>query len=200
MARLLLLRHGQSVWNAEARWQGQADPPLTPLGEAQAAVAVEWLRGFGFTAVVTSDLERSRRTAEIIAGALGLPTPTVEPGLRERDVGEWSGHTVDEITTRWPGQLEAWREGLLERTPGGEHEADFSARIMEAVRRLAGADGVLLVVTHGGVIHGVGRALEARWRGSTNLTGWWVEDGLVAGERSGPPEEETNPAAVTTVL
>jgi broad specificity phosphatase PhoE len=202
MARLLLLRHGQSEWNAAGLWQGAADPPLTPHGEEQARAAARWLAHSGLTAVVTSDLQRARRTGEVIAAELGLPMLPVEAGLRERDVGEWSGHTTDEVMVKWPGQLEAWRAGALERPPGGERNADFGARVMAAVERLAdrAEDEVLLVVTHGGVIHTVGSLLGAQWHGVYNLTGWWVEHGPAPGVRAVPPEGDEITAAVTTLL
>jgi len=152
--------------------------------------------------VVTSDLKRARRTGELIAEELGLPLLAVEPGLRERDVGEWSGHTTDEVTAMWPGQLEAWRAGELERPPGGERNTDFAARIMAAVERLVARpeDEVLLVVTHGGVIHTVGNELGAQWHGVYNLTGWWVEHGPSPGVQATPPEGDEITAAVTTLL
>jgi probable phosphoglycerate mutase len=200
VARLLLLRHGQSQWNAEGRWQGVADPPLTSHGEDQAKAAAGWLAHTGFTGVVSSHLRRARRTAEIIAAELGLGAPAVEPELRERDVGDWSGCTTDEIVKRWPGQLEAWRAGHLESPPNGESRAGMESRVMHAVTRLTEGDGVLLVVTHGGVIHTVGTALGAAWHGNNNLCGWWVEPGPAAGVRAAPPEGDEITAAITTVL
>lgn len=197
MARLLLLRHGQSVWNAQSKWQGLADPPLSPLGVAQAEAAAEWLEGYGFTGTVASALERAWRTAEIIGSKLGLPAPVREPGLNERDVGEWSGRSHEEIIRLWPGMLEAWRDGHLDRPPGGEGRAEFAERVMGVVRRLAAQEGTLLVVCHGGVIHAVGRGLKAEWRGNPNLCGWWVEEGLVPGDRAQPPEITS---AATTIL
>ncbi|HEX8581069.1 MAG TPA: histidine phosphatase family protein, partial [Acidimicrobiales bacterium] len=80
--RVLLVRHGQSVWNAEGRWQGQLDPPLSDVGAEQARAAAAHLDGV--VAVATSDLDRARRTAEILAEALGVGPAIVEPGLRER--------------------------------------------------------------------------------------------------------------------
>jgi broad specificity phosphatase PhoE len=205
MARLLLLRHGQSEWNAAGLWQGVADPPLTAHGEEQALKAAGWLAATGITAVVSSDLQRARRTGELIADALGVPLLAAEAGLRERDVGEWSGCTTDEVHNRWPGQLEAWRAGRLERPPGGESNTALTERVMEVIERLAArpAAEVLLVVTHGGVIHTVGDALGSSWHGNANLTGWWVEHGdggPVPGLRAVPPEGDEITAAVTTVL
>ena len=104
MTRVLLIRHGQSEWNADGRWQGQADPPLTDLGRHQALHAS---RNLGVVdAIVASDLQRATETALIIAGELGVGPLVLEPGLRERDAGEWSGLTRAEIERDWPGYLD----------------------------------------------------------------------------------------------
>ena len=182
---LLLIRHGQSVWNAENRWQGQADPPLSPLGEEQARDAAERLAGLEFTGLVSSDLARARRTAEIIGEALGLPVQ-VEPGLREIDVGEWTGFTRAEIDAGWPGELADWSEGRSESPPGGESRTDLAARAQSSVRRLA-ADAppgaTLLVVTHGALLRHLDRALGLEPQSIENLAGRWYSadgDGSVA--------------------
>src|ERR687894_225034 len=105
MARLLLVRHGESTWNARGRWQGWADPPLTDLGRAQAEAAGP--AAAPVDAVVSSDLQRARATAELMAVALGLDPAAVhvEPDVRERDVGDFTGLTRAEIEERWPGVL-----------------------------------------------------------------------------------------------
>lgn len=204
MARLLLLRHGRSTWNAEGRWQGWADAPLAPEGEEQVRALGAMLAGAGvaFAGAVSSDLERSVATAAIVAAVLGLDEVEVEPDLRERDVGDWTGRTTEEIELIWPGAIEAWRAGRLDRPPGGEHEPSFRARVVGAVERLAARPGgPLLVVTHGGVIRAVERHLGGDPRSTANLSGRWAEvvDGaLAAGEAVALPvaEEET----VTTAL
>lgn len=175
---LALVRHGQSTWNARGRWQGQADPPLSPLGEDQAAEAAARLAGVGVTGVVTSDLVRARRTGEIVAEALDLAPVTVCPGLREYDVGEWSGLTKPEIEARWPGQQLQWFQGRLATTPGGEGRAYFERRVREALLRVAAGarpGSVLLVVTHGGVIRALERASGAAPVPIANLAGRWFE-------------------------
>jgi broad specificity phosphatase PhoE len=202
MARLLLLRHGQSEWNAAGRWQGAADPPLTPRGERQAHLAAHWLAHTGLTGVVSSSQRRARQTAEIIARELRVGPLEIETGLRERDVGEWTGLTTTELTDRFPGALDKWRAGQLDRPPGGESNDELTSRVMDAIGRLAERpeSEVLLVVTHGGVIHTVGAALGAAWHGNENLTGWWVEHGPTPGLRAVPPEGDESTAAATTVL
>ncbi len=101
---MLVVRHGQTTWNASKRWQGRADSPLSALGVAQARWAAETLARFDV--VVTSNLSRAHDTGTIIAGAFGAPV-VVDPDLAERDVGEWTGLTFDEIEEGWPGFLAA---------------------------------------------------------------------------------------------
>ena len=154
---MLLVRHAQSVWNVAGRWQGHADPPLTEAGEEQARTAAD--RAGGFDAVVSSDLERARRTAALLVPG---QTPATEPDLREYHVGRWSGLTRIEIEATWPGELARFDCGQLETPPGGERRADFDARIQGALARLAGlwaGTGLdrALIVTHGGVIRAVAR-------------------------------------------
>lgn len=167
---LLLVRHGQSEWNAEGRWQGQADPPLSALGEAQALAAAERLDGID--AVWASDLVRAARTAELIAAELEVDV-VLDERWRERHAGEWQGHTRDEIEGAWPGYLADGR-----RPPGWESDAEVVERAVDACRAIAAthpAAGVV-VVTHGGVV----RTLERHF-GATddellaNLGGRWVE-------------------------
>ena len=168
--RLFLVRHGESIWNAEGRWQGQADPPLSPLGERQAEAAA---RGLTETvdAVWTSDLVRAARTAEILAAGLDRDLPRPEVRLREREVGEWSGLTRAEIDEGWPGYLAERRS-----PPGFEDDDHLHARAESVLRDLAGdAPGTtMLIVTHGGVIRTVERRLGADSTPVPNLGGRWI--------------------------
>lgn len=201
MGRILLLRHGQSTWNAEGRWQGWADPPLSPAGRTQAAAAAVLLAGHGIEAVASSDLRRARETAEIIADALGIENVLVEPGIRERDVGEWSGLTRTDIDARWPGMLTAWRSGQLLALPGGE--GNINERVVAGISRILDqvGDRVTLAVTHGGVIRGLVRHLGGDPDLVANLAGRWI-DGVPGRLRLGPAivfdTDEGN--APTTVL
>lgn len=191
-ARLLVIRHGESTWNARRRWQGWADPPLSELGEAQADAAAAALAALGVRvdAIATSDLRRARRTAERIAMGMGHEPAglVVDAGLRERHIGAWSGRTTAEIEARWPGMIGAWRRGEVASPPGGEDEPTFRARILAACRRaaaLADGAGCVLVVSHGGVIRALERAAGAEAAVRPNLAGRWFEladGGLVAGD------------------
>ncbi len=186
VARLLLIRHGQSEWNAARRWQGQADPPLSELGRWQAAEAAARLEPVDV--VATSTLQRSRVSAEIIAEALGCDPPIPVPELIERDVREFSGLTRAQIEERYPGFLEDGR-----RPPGWEDDAALLDRVLAGLNRLAGlvGDQSALVVTHGGVIHTLEHHLGCPPNRVANMSGRWVTitDGrMVPGERVHPLE------------
>jgi probable phosphoglycerate mutase len=204
MARLLLLRHGQSVWNAEGRWQGTADPELSAEGGSQAAAAAEHLEQEDLWAVWASPLQRAWQTAQIISTTLGLGAVQVDPGLRERDVGELSGLTTPEIEERWPGLLAEWRSGQRDTLPGGE--GDIRERVVAAVQRIAIASDEaghesVLVVTHGGSLTAVELHLGAEPSRPRNVCGRWVDwDG--GSLHPGPPVELLDPdePSVTTVL
>jgi broad specificity phosphatase PhoE len=185
---LLLIRHAQSVWNAEGRWQGWADPPLSAGGERQTCLSAARLRDDPpFEVVVTSDLARARRTAQLIGEVLELAGPHwIEPGLREYHVGEWSGCTVQQIETRWPGQTARFAGDDQFAPPGGESRAHFDTRVVAAGRRVA-ADaaaaglGRMLVVAHGGVVRALARAAgQAEYRVGhlAGYRGWYTPAGL----------------------
>jgi probable phosphoglycerate mutase len=180
MARILLVRHGQSEWNASGRWQGQADPPLSELGEEQAVAAA---RTLGMVdAIYASDLARAHHTAELVAAQLGADV-AVEARLRERSAGEWEGRTRAEIEEGWPGYLETGR-----RPAGYEPDDSVLDRVLGALDAIAAAhDGDVLVVTHGGVVRVVERHLGGDAEGLIpNLGGRWLEhdgDQLKLGER-----------------
>ncbi len=144
---LLVVRHGQSEWNAIGRWQGHADPSLSELGRRQATVAAASIGAVD--GIISSDLLRAAETATIIAHQLGVGPVMVDERLRERDAGEWTGLTKSEIEKRWPG----WIEG--KKRPGGfEDVASVITRVLEAFAAIHAASpgASLLVVTHGGVI------------------------------------------------
>ena len=172
MIRLLLVRHGESTWNAVSRWQGQADPPLSPFGERQAEDAGARLAEIAtITAVWASNLIRARRTGDLIAQRLGIAQVREEPLLRERDVGAWSGLTRDEIEERWPGYLAARRS-----PPDFESDDELLARTRAGLAAAADGSGPgdVLVVTHGGVIRTIERSLGAIPERLPNLGGRWI--------------------------
>ncbi len=159
-----------SVWNVAGRWQGQADPPLSPAGRDQAEAAASGLDPVDL--VITSDLERAHHTGRLLAP--GAPHIT-EPLLREFDVGEWSGRTRRQIEQVWPGDLAAFDAGSLTAPPGGESRAEFDRRVMAAARRiaqLAAATPRTIVVSHGGVLRAMGRLLDQVDRHVGHLCGY----------------------------
>jgi probable phosphoglycerate mutase len=152
MRRILLTRHGETEWNALGRLQGHTDIPLNEAGRAQARALAAGVAGAGLAAVVTSDLVRARETGEIVAAAIGLGAPAIEPALRERRFGVFEGLTRDECAARHPEAWRAWRE-RTGAPPGAEPQALAVARVAEALARIAaGAGGPTLVVSHGGVM------------------------------------------------
>ena len=181
--RILLLRHGQSTWNAQGRWQGWADPPLSDLGREQARNAAAHLRDVELDAVVASDLLRARQTAETLVAELGLDVAIeIVDGLRERDVGRFSGLTRAEIDERYPGLLEG-EDGDPVEAAGGELLDVFVARILDALRQVAAGHpgGHVLAVSHGGVIRWLERHLGADVPDRTfNCSGRWL---TVGGDR-----------------
>jgi broad specificity phosphatase PhoE len=172
---LLIIRHGESEWNVEKRWQGWLDAPLTARGLQQARDRAAALVRSGFAPAVVhcSDLGRARQTAKLIAGALGVSTRP-DPGLRERSGGEWEGFTADEIDDRWPGQRMAWRNGEITTMPGGEDDATVLARFDRAIATAVATGTPALVVTH----HGILRLAATRAGADVhtlipNLGGYW---------------------------
>lgn len=151
--RFFLARHGETEWNALGRLQGHTDIPLNESGRAQARALAAGVTGKGIAAVITSDLLRARETGEIVAGALGLGAPVIEPALRERKFGVFEGLTRDECRARHPEAWQAW-QARTGAPPGGELQADAVARMAGALARIAtaAAGGPALVVSHGGVM------------------------------------------------
>ena len=146
MTVLLLVRHGETDWNAEGRVQGHTDRPLNDFGRRQAKELADRLAGEGADAIYTSDLVRAKETAEIVGERLGL-TVVVDPGLREKDWGTWEGLTGDE---RIHVEFE------------GESVEDHRDRVMAAVRRIVARhpDQRVVVVTHGGSLRRIQTAVN----------------------------------------
>lgn len=181
-ARILLLRHGQSTWNADGRWQGQEDPPLSTIGVRQARAATQSLGSFDV--VAASPLERAFTTATIIVNELGIGPVVTDPDLVERHAGGFQGLTRPEIEERYPGYLADRR-----RPDDWEPDEAVASRAVGALARIAaqaGGGGSALVVSHGGVIHCLEDLVGATREGRIpNLGGRWFEIGpgvLRAGE------------------
>jgi alpha-ribazole phosphatase len=151
MTRLALVRHGQTDWNLEGRYQGQTDQPLNAAGLEQARQLADHLDGHHFDAIYASGLRRARATAEVIAERLGLALH-IDPRLKEVNLGEWEGLTVPEIKARY---IEIWdaRQADPEHVPppGGETVAEVGQRMCQAADDIARGwpDGQVLIVAHG---------------------------------------------------
>lgn len=150
---LLLVRHGETDWNREGRFQGHADTPLNEAGRAQAEQLAASLDGELVTAVYTSPLARARETAEIVAAPLGLD-PLPDARLKEIDVGSWTGLTMAEIENRFPEELRRWREEVHHGWLDGESYQELGTRVIAGVREIAErhAGGTVLIVGHGGTL------------------------------------------------
>ncbi|MFY9488320.1 MAG: histidine phosphatase family protein [Solirubrobacterales bacterium] len=151
--RLLLVRHGESEWNADGRLQGQADPPLSSLGRVQAAHMASRLADESIDLVVASDLQRAMDTASALAAAIGMAI-TPREDLREVDLGSWTGVSRAEIEAADPEAWRRWRIEGIEGWDNGERYAEAMGRVGGAITELAGRwDGKTVVaVTHGGCI------------------------------------------------
>jgi len=147
---IVLVRHGETDWNRERRFQGHADTPLNEAGRLQALELADTLRDERLAAIYTSPLQRASETARIVADELGLEARELE-AMREIDVGDWQGMTVDEVKTRFPDRADvAWRSGWQ----NGETHEELAERVVPALLDLGRLhpDDRVLVVTHAGPI------------------------------------------------
>ena len=198
MTRVLLVRHGQSEWNADGRWQGQADPPLTDLGRAQARHAARSLGAVDV--IVASDLQRAAETAAIFSEELGVGPIVLDPDLRERDAGAWSGLTRPQIEDGWPGYLDDRR-----RPEGWEPDEHLLARSTAALVRiheLVGPSAEAIAVTHGGLVYLLEAQFGVPFERLANLGGRWLDVGPEGPTRLGDrvllvdPDELTVPTQI----
>ena len=149
-----LIRHAQTAWNAEGRFQGQVDTTLSPTGRRQALALGTRLAKLGLPAIYSSDLARARETAEL-AASVGQLRVEVDPAFREVDVGEWQGLTFDQVREIMPSSFEEWQLGRPGfHFPKGESYEEAAARAMRRIEEVCrGPSGRrLAVVSHGGVL------------------------------------------------
>lgn len=163
---MLLARHGQSTWNAQQRWQGQADPPLSEIGRQQAWSASAAVGTVDL--IAASPQQRALETATIISQAVGVGPVIAVEGLRERSAGSWSGLTKDDIEEQFPGWLENDR-----RPDDFESDDELMARVLPALDEVVAVNpgGAILVVCHGGVIKAVEAHLGLSEGRVPNLSG-----------------------------
>ncbi|WP_420881778.1 histidine phosphatase family protein [Rhodococcus sp. (in: high G+C Gram-positive bacteria)] len=160
--RLILLRHGQTEYNASNRMQGQLDTDLSDLGRAQAKSAAQALADTRPFAIVSSDLRRAHDTALALGDHIGVPVET-DDRLRETHLGEWQGLTHTDVDEISPGARARWRSDAEWAPPAGESRIDVAARSLPVVQELLERHGSwgtdpLVLVAHGGLI----AALTAR--------------------------------------
>jgi alpha-ribazole phosphatase len=151
MTQLLLVRHGETDWNREGRYQGRADQPLNAIGLAQAKTLAEQLAGRSVCAVYSSDLGRAVETAQIIARNFDLNIQ-IDPRLREVNQGQWEGLLASDIPNRYPVEWWMRREDPVHaRPPGGETVAEVAARVWAAADDIVRhhPNGSVLIVSHG---------------------------------------------------
>lgn len=166
MTEILLIRHGETDWNAEKRLQGHLDVPLNEQGRRQAAALGRALREEHLDAVIASDLSRAKETAQAVAVARDVPLH-IDPDLRERCYGAFEGLLYDEISARYPEAYAAWKARDIDaRFPEGVNVAEtmreFSERVVGAVKRIVSEGNYkrIALVTHGGVLECVYRAAQ----------------------------------------
>ena len=163
MVRFIIIRHGYSMGNKEKRFSGQADLPLDEVGISQAASTAKYvLDNYWVDSVYSSDLSRAVDTVKPIADALGLQVHTCKD-LREMDVGDWYGKTLEEVAQAFPESYSAYKStpGLV-RFEGGEDVAEVQQRVVRAMDRIAAENNGKTVVigTHGGTI----QTLQTAWK------------------------------------
>ncbi|WFC15108.1 histidine phosphatase family protein [Aeromonas salmonicida] len=146
--RLILMRHGETLWNIEKRLQGHENTPLSPRGVAQAKAIIPNVRELAPARVVSSDLGRARQTVDII----GYSQAPSDPELRELNMGVWTGQSKPDLIATQKVLYDEWRAGTF--TPeGGEKWDEFLSRIEKALHSwIQAGDGDLLAVVHSGVI------------------------------------------------
>jgi broad specificity phosphatase PhoE len=133
MPSIILIRHGETDWNIEGRYQGQADPPLNSNGFLQAEELSKGLENVGIQVLYTSPLQRTRQTANILANNLKVPVID-EPRLMEIHQGDWQTRLRSEIESLYPELFSNWETDPWEVSPpGGEHLSQVQARVNQSV-------------------------------------------------------------------
>lgn len=171
LTRIYLIRHGETTWNSERRYQGTLNSPLSEAGWDQSYRTRDVLRDASLQAIYSSPLPRAQDTAKVIAEPHGLPVMTAN-GLSEIQVGEWEGLTVSEIEARYAEAVQQWyKEPHFARIPGGETIQEMRTRAVAAFDEIRSRhEGqTVAVIAHGGVnksiiLTALGAPLASYWR------------------------------------
>jgi len=153
--RVIFIRPGETDWNRQVRWQGWVASPLSDHGKRQAERLANYIRHIGMTALYTSDLKRALQTAEILSAKLGF-FAIPDSRLRERNIGEWQGLTIDEMRAWYPEEYnKLLTDSQNYRVPGGESRVDVRKRMAEAFRDIMNqAQGETVgIISHTTAIH-----------------------------------------------
>lgn len=167
MTKLFLIRHGETKWNVDGRFQGQQNSELNSEGCAQGQLVAQVMSRTPLSAIYTSDLDRAAETASMIA-APHLLTPLLDCRLREACFGAWEGYTLPEINLRWPEDITAWRaDSLHTRPPGGETLEQVQTRVVALLDEIVDChpNDDIAIVAHGGslraiIVHALGANLS----------------------------------------
>ncbi|NPA13262.1 MAG: histidine phosphatase family protein [Aquificae bacterium] len=177
MKRIILVRHGESEYNAYKRIQGHLDTDLTPEGVVQARLLGEYLQRFNIQKIITSDLRRAYRTAQIVGDVLGLDIQ-ITPLLREMAFGQWEGKTYEEIFKNNYQDFQNWLINPVKYPlPEQESIADFTERLSTVWQEVLNyPEDSILIVAHGGSIQGLiclacGFGMENLWAFKHTNTG-----------------------------
>lgn len=160
LRQLVLLRHGQTDYNATGRMQGHLDSHLTAEGLSQAAVVAPEVARLKPERLISSDLLRAAATADVVGKACSLDVE-IDPRLRETHLGDWQGRTVPEIEEQWPGAIAVWRQDPGWAPPGGESRLEVVRRCTPVVDELddslaeGSESSTAVLVAHGGMIAGL---------------------------------------------
>lgn len=154
MTHIYLVRHGETAWNVEGRFQGQSDTPINETGRQQADALGRYLKGKNLQAIYTSDLIRALDTSRIIAAYHNVDIKP-DPRLRELNFGSWEGMDYYEIQSKHPIVLTEWQENILKTAPpGGESLEQLAKRVQVVYEHIISIDlkDEILIVAHGGVL------------------------------------------------
>ena len=175
---LILIRHGETPYNRDRRYQGHRNTPLTRKGKRQAKEIAFRLKNESLNAIYSSDLKRTKCTAEVINHYHSLKI-NILPQLREIDFGDWEGKTHDEIQREWRGLLDEWeRKPSQIKIPRGESIKDLVERIRSTIKKIVSnhPDQRVAIITHGGPIRiilmdALGLGLDDWWKTITSNGG-----------------------------